>query len=170
MMRALFTAIVWLFFAAFVLSQEGANPAIIRIERTRCYGPCPIYSAVIYKDGKVEYHGVEFVRVKGTCVSHVSTNDLRSILREVSSEKFLALRSSYGPAGTDAPSTSLTVNVSGRTKVVTDYTAEQQVVQRAADVIELNTAIHKWVGSRDRGQLQANQGSALTCETAEFGL
>jgi Domain of unknown function (DUF6438) len=169
-MRVRLATIVCLLFATVARSQEGiTNSAIIRIEKTGCFGACPVYSAAIYQDGKVEYRGSRFVRVKGTCVSHVSANELRSILRVVSSEKFRSLHSSDSQPGTDAPSTTLIVETGGLMKVITDYTGEQPVVAEAADVIELNTSIYRWIGGPNLKK-RLNDHPRTSCDIADFDL
>jgi hypothetical protein len=37
----------------------------ISLEKTSCYGPCPVYAVYIYGDGTILYEGVENVRVIG---------------------------------------------------------------------------------------------------------
>lgn len=37
----------------------------ISLERTACYGHCPIYKLDIFADGKVNYFGELFVRIEG---------------------------------------------------------------------------------------------------------
>ncbi|KAB3530299.1 hypothetical protein F8154_13995 [Alkaliphilus pronyensis] len=33
----------------------------IRLERTMCYGTCPVYNVTVNKDGKVKYEGEMYV-------------------------------------------------------------------------------------------------------------
>jgi hypothetical protein len=37
----------------------------VRFERTACMGPCPTYRVTIHRDGRVDWHGAENVRVAG---------------------------------------------------------------------------------------------------------
>jgi len=50
-------------------SQETANRDLetvkITLERTECYGFCPIYTLTIQGDGTVVYDGKDFVKTKG---------------------------------------------------------------------------------------------------------
>jgi hypothetical protein len=48
-------------------SQQPIVPAdtIISLQRTSCYGPCPVYTVKIDARGSVTYEGEKFVRVVG---------------------------------------------------------------------------------------------------------
>ena len=39
---------------------------VITLERTACFGTCPIYKLTVYGDGRVEYEGERFVTVTGS--------------------------------------------------------------------------------------------------------
>jgi len=36
---------------------SNSNPAIVTLQRTMCYGTCPLYTVGIFKDGTVKYWG-----------------------------------------------------------------------------------------------------------------
>ena len=38
---------------------------VITLERTACFGVCPVYKLTIYGDGRVLYDGIRFVRTEG---------------------------------------------------------------------------------------------------------
>jgi hypothetical protein len=50
-----------------LLAQSNpTNNAVIRLERTACYGTCPAYKVTIYGTGAIIYEGKSYVRVVGT--------------------------------------------------------------------------------------------------------
>src|SRR5262252_8625610 len=46
------------------LSDTDLKAVTISLERTHCYGNCPAYTVTIHGDGRVEYAGKEYVKVK----------------------------------------------------------------------------------------------------------
>ena len=46
--------------------RAPTNPAVLMtLERTACFGTCPIYRVVVFKDGRIEYPGEQYVKVVG---------------------------------------------------------------------------------------------------------
>ena len=44
---------------------SNINTVVITLERTTCFGVCPVYTLTIYGDGRVVYEGTRFVRTEG---------------------------------------------------------------------------------------------------------
>src|SRR6185436_16742057 len=66
-------------------SRAGASPArrrtkVITLERTACFGTCPMYSLAIYSDGVVEYEGLKFVKKVGKATGRISRTQLDDLV------------------------------------------------------------------------------------------
>ena len=48
-----------------VNAQDSKSNIAITLERTACFGTCPIYTITILENGDVLYDGKDFVAVKG---------------------------------------------------------------------------------------------------------
>jgi hypothetical protein len=58
----------------------AAGPQVVAsIERTACFGQCPIYRATFYDNGEVRYVGRRFVEMTGTFTTLVSAEELAEI-------------------------------------------------------------------------------------------
>ena len=118
------------------LGRAAAQPvdvppdAMIRLERTSCYGPCPIYTVTIDARGTVTYDGAKHVRVVGRRTAQVDPAVTTKLLAGAERIRFFDLRDAYrviehsdgsvsGP--TDLPTRIVTITVNGRTKRVEDY-------------------------------------------------
>ena len=55
---------------------------IITLERTACFGTCPIYKLTISGDGKVVYEGEKFVNVLGTQTDEISQEKVKELVDE----------------------------------------------------------------------------------------
>ena len=47
-------------------TPEELKDVIITLERTECFGTCPVYRLTVHGDGRVVYEGIRFVEVEGT--------------------------------------------------------------------------------------------------------
>jgi hypothetical protein len=50
------------------------------LERTACYGTCPIYTVTILEDGTVIYEGENFVSVTGVQTSEIAPDTVASMI------------------------------------------------------------------------------------------
>lgn len=141
---------------------EPPSDAVIRLERTRCYGPCPIYSVTIDARGTVIYNGVLNVRVIGERTGRVDLSVVSMLLATADRIHFFEMRDRYyaieNPDGTiitvtDLPTTFVTITANGRTKRVEDYVGAPDALA------DLELAIDNAAGSRrwifiDSGELE----------------
>ncbi|MCK5646858.1 MAG: hypothetical protein KAH97_08760, partial [Anaerolineales bacterium] len=87
---------------------------VISLERTACFGHCPIYKVTLDSDGKVTYYGEMFVAVEGIQYSTLEQEDLQSLVREFERIDFFSLEDQYTDMGaTDLPSAITTLIVDG---------------------------------------------------------
>jgi hypothetical protein len=101
----------------------------VTMQRTACYGQCPIYAVEILGNGKIKYTGKEFVRVKGVRQSSVPSANvellaaaLRHVKFEEMQEKYQFERDGCVSMPTDFPSFEISVTKAGKTKHVAFYT------------------------------------------------
>src|SRR5258706_11552712 len=74
------------------------------IERGPCYGTCPVYAFTVYRDGKVEYVGKDFVR-KGKAGGTLTDAQLAALDKLFTDGKYFAYTGSYDEYDvTDNPS------------------------------------------------------------------
>lgn len=90
------------------------------IQRTPCYGQCPIYKATFMDNGEVKYVGKHFVENVGTYSTLISAEDVRSIEESIKEFDYYSLDSLYPTLATDFPSCITEVNLYGNYKRVID--------------------------------------------------
>jgi hypothetical protein len=91
------------------------------IERTACYGSCPVYSATFFEDGSVEYNGYKFVDSLGAFKGKVEQQDVHLLIDfAVNEVDFLNLNDSYVKRGvSDLPKCKTTLFYSDTFKTIT---------------------------------------------------
>ena len=77
--------------------------AMIRLERTSCYGPCPVYTVTVDAQGVVTYDGEKFVRVIGRRTARISRSAMARLLASAERIRFFELQDSYTALVTDLP-------------------------------------------------------------------
>jgi hypothetical protein len=122
----------------------GADDAMIRLERTACFGACPIYVLSIAADGTVSYTGYEHVREHGTRTWKIAPDAALSLAREMERSGFFDMKDEYTAPVSDMPTTFVTLSLGGRTKRIRDHLGAPQALVR------LETRIDYVSGARGR--------------------
>ncbi|UCD09975.1 MAG: hypothetical protein JSU79_04865 [Dehalococcoidales bacterium] len=95
---------------------------IITLERTACYGFCPIYSLTIHGDGTVIYEGKDFVETVGRVETVISTEKVEQLISEFEKVNYDSLKDTYTEKTiTDAPSVITSITRNGKTKTIEHY-------------------------------------------------
>ena len=112
---------------ALSLSLAAAAP-VITLERTACFGSCPMYKLEIFADGRVVYDGKDFVKRKGKAQGRISKAAVQQLVREFNRINYLRLDNEYiseGPncpeSWTDMPSAVTSLSWKGREKTIRHY-------------------------------------------------
>src|SRR5262245_18133867 len=66
---------------AAVNAQEATTKPVITLERTACFGACPVYSVSIFDDGTVNYNGGDFVSVTGEQTYQIDPETVRQMVQ-----------------------------------------------------------------------------------------
>jgi hypothetical protein len=101
---------------------------LITLERTGCYGMCPIYKVSISADGAVVFEGNRFVKKVGTARSAISEEQIRELLAGFEKINYFELNDQYVKPEdgckqwlTDNPSAITSITRNGKSKLVTHY-------------------------------------------------
>ena len=112
---------------ALSLSLVAAVP-VITLERTACFGSCPMYKLEIFADGKVVYEGKKFVKREGRVQGRIPRAAVQQLVREFNRINYMRLDDEYVSEGpncpewwTDSPSAITSLDWKGRTKTVRHY-------------------------------------------------
>jgi hypothetical protein len=149
-----FAGVLLLFALACGSSSKTDEPPMsledleITMQRTACFGFCPVYALTVRGDGTVTYDGQRFVEVEGIQTSAVSEDQLRELVRRFDEIDFFSLEDDYACLATDLPSTITSISVEGRTKTVrrcswSDAPASLQNLENEIDEVAGSA---RWVG------------------------
>jgi hypothetical protein len=103
-------------------TNVSARPAIT-LERTACFGGCPIYTLSVSPSGQVAYEGKAHVRRLGPATAQIPKHRVDALLTELDKAGYFGFASRYtsgepvcGRYATDSPSAISSVTLNGRTK------------------------------------------------------
>lgn len=90
------------------IKKEHENK-LISIEKTPCFGDCPVYEVSINKDGKVTYNGIKYVDVAGKQEFDLTEKEFKQLKEKLAKKDFSEFKKEYtNPRIADLPSTYIT--------------------------------------------------------------
>ncbi len=124
--RKCFNAILMFLLSALLSSCSGTRTIgdeelLIEMQRTRCYGYCPVYTVKIDKRGKGLFEGVENVEKIGRFSFSLRQDELLELENAFQEIDFYRLKRIYDGQASDLPTTYITYNKDGRRKKIMDY-------------------------------------------------
>ena len=129
---------------------------VITLERTACFGVCPVYTLTIYGDGRIVYEGMRNVRIEGTITTTISEDKIKQLITEFQKIDYFSLKDSYEERNaTDMPSAYTSLTINGKTKTVRHYHGDLNAPKK---LTELENKIDLIVNSDEWTQLCPNRG------------
>lgn len=84
---------------------------LIALEKTPCFGRCPVYKVRVYKSGFATYEGLNFTEKLGMYSSHFTEDEIARIFKSAAEIGYFSLDDKYdNPNVSDLPSTIVTLN------------------------------------------------------------
>lgn len=103
-------------------SSSKLNDTVITLERTACFGKCPVYKLTVYGSGAVIYEGKDFVRTTGKAEKTISQEQIQQLVSEFEKANYYALNDSYIKVMiTDLPYVTTSISTDGKTKNIKHY-------------------------------------------------
>jgi Domain of unknown function (DUF6438) len=126
-MKSLLAVTLLLLACSLSLAQKVERDQIT-LERTACFGPCPMYSVTVTSDGKVKFEGRQFTKVTGKASGKITKQAFRGLVAEFKKIDYFSLPDQYSPGTpqcpqmiTDHPSANTSLRLNGKTKTVAHY-------------------------------------------------
>ena len=137
----------------------------IRLSRSGCYGPCPAYNVTIRGDGRVTYHGLSDVAIRGKREAQIGRRAVEKLLQRFYDVEFLAMPEDYGRSPhlrieadgmlkhtgslvIDSASLTITLHLGSYEKTVTTNLDKPDRLYELATDIDVAAGTPKWVGGR----------------------
>ncbi|WP_199332923.1 DUF6174 domain-containing protein [Nostoc sp. FACHB-190] len=144
-------------------NNQKTNSGLITLQRTACYGTCPIYKITIFPDGRVVYEGERFVKVVGKRTARISPQAVRRLVAEFNKVNYFSLANSYQGGRTDAPSAITSLTIGKRQKTVNHYLGSPnapQALTALENKIDAVVNSQRWVGSKNEQTPNPNDANS----------
>jgi uncharacterized protein DUF6438 len=138
-----------------VQAGEKREPEITRIvlERTACFGACPVYRLTVDRSRKVVFEGKAHVWEVGRQTGRVSKEGFRQLVSKIEEINFFSLKDRYdgknadgsGSTVTDLPTRKTSVTRGNVTKTVENYFRGPKGLKELEDLIDEVTNSTEWV-------------------------
>ena len=113
-------------------SSESEIELIISLQRTACFGTCPIYKIEIFSDGSGIYTGTRFVENIGVTKFSLSETQLNLILTKAKAIGFTNMKEEYSEPISDLPTTFIQI----KDKRIRDYTGAPKTLKNLENLID----------------------------------
>jgi hypothetical protein len=110
-----------------------SDESVITLERTVCFGTCPIYAVAIYEDGTVSYFGYANVKNTGVDYKKISKESVVSLVSYAYERGYFNLLDNYETkidtidgkvyhqTVTDLPSKVTSLRINSKRKIINNY-------------------------------------------------
>jgi hypothetical protein len=134
-MRYIFIFLVFLY-SSCNLSSSSTNgiqkKLIISLNKTACFGTCPVYKIKIYNNQSAIFEGVKFVEKEGSYNFKISKKEINTILNKAKKINFQKMEDEYTELITDLPTTYIMIN----NKQIKDYYGAPKELKELEEIIE----------------------------------
>ena len=103
---------------------------IISLQRTACFGTCPIYKIEIFSDGSGIYTGTRFVKNIGVTRFSLSKTQINLILTQAEAIGFTNMKEDYSEPSSDLPTTFIQI------KKNRDYAGASKTLKNLENLID----------------------------------
>jgi len=134
----------------------------ITLERTPCFGTCPVYTVTIDGLGRVTYEGRQHVMRTGRQRGTIKMEEVETLLNEFLRARFMHALDEYrtrdfvkledgqyrrlGEGMSDLPSAILTLTLGSRTKRVLLHHSFPAELGRLPDLVDISANTEQWTG------------------------
>ena len=129
-------------------SQQCENNVVITIQRSSCFGYCPVYSAEIHADGEVVYVGKSDVKEIGERRFKISPEKVQQLIKAFEQVDYFSLKDKYDADVTDLPTTTTSICLDGKKKKIVNYYGAPKKLAELEHKIDVIAGLQELLGPR----------------------
>lgn len=127
--------------------MDNKHQVTITLERTPCFGRCPVYRVEMNESGNVVYTGIKYVAVEGIQRYTIEPEKVAQLVEEFNRIHYFSLMDRYDATVTDQPTVITSITIDGKTKRIENYYAAPEVLKQLEKKID-EAANVAWLVSR----------------------
>jgi len=153
MKRFFLSVLIIVFCIPHPLFASSYKDAFITLERTMCFGTCPVYTLTIYGDGRVEYEGKKFVKVTDMQKTTIPQDKVNQLIDEFEKAGYFSMKDSYESYEiTDLPYAITSLTLNGKAKRIKHYYGDSSAPKALSDLeSKIDNAVNseQWIKGVD---------------------
>jgi hypothetical protein len=132
-----------------IFARTDGVEVLATLRRHACYGQCPVYQAIVYRDGRVEYEGTSYV-AQCLATAQLDLFTLGVLRGALDRSDLFSLHDTYLDADwTDASTVDISYQPTpGKRKVIQDYHGDEDaphVLRVAEAALDMIVGTDRWV-------------------------
>jgi hypothetical protein len=111
--------------------------SVITLQKTECYGTCPVYTITIYGTGKVLFEGVKHVKKEGKFQKQLKPSEVNKLFNAFECANFSDFKNEYDEERiSDLPTTYISFEHRGFKKRIKDYYNAPEELKKLEKLVE----------------------------------
>ena len=128
---------------------EEGDSLFASIQKTYCFGKCPVYTMKIYNGGYVTFVGKANVNMMGNHMTVIRGEDMIRFIDMANEINYFDLEDNYdNPAVSDLPSTTTSIVMNGKRKTVRRRVNFPSELKRFEELFEDLIKNKEWIADR----------------------
>jgi hypothetical protein len=128
-----------------VLPKSNNDSPVIFIEKSACFGECPVYKSEIYLSGRITYQGISNTKLKGSFCAKLDKKSLNNLIDAFNQNNYFSLNENYVSQKKDLPSTRTGFNYKGQQKQILDYDNAPSELKHLEKMLENIVDTTSWI-------------------------
>jgi hypothetical protein len=116
----------------------------IQMQKTSCFGRCPVYLISINSDGRAEYLGTLHVKKLGKFEKQLNEQEKNDLFSAFNNSSIWEMKDEYLFNATDIPSTIVTYSYNGKTKTIKDQKDAPEKLKELEKMVEAIAESDGW--------------------------
>ena len=141
----------WTGVSSWLNAVTSMNTPVMTLERTACFGMCPVYGVAVFEDGTAVYLGVRHVAETGVRTTQVEPDQVEFLAMQMADFGYFDWADEYmDQPVTDQPTMITTLNWDDQYKQITRYDGDPNApigLVRFEDRIDALVNVAQWVGT-----------------------
>ncbi len=104
--------------AAKKATTKHPSVTYVKMDRTACFGRCPVYSVEVYDNGLVRYNGKQFTEYSGIYEKNLGAAQAKAVLNDFAKYRVDTCKNLYENRITDVPGIYFTITINGKQKEI----------------------------------------------------
>lgn len=129
--------------------DAGADEVLATLERTPCFGRCPVYTVTVYRDGRVAWDGRQNVGDQGARTAQLPPEKVQALVQAFRDAHFFELKHQQtGRYTTDMAGAVLTFRDGGQVRSIKDYHGDPgwpPELRKLEDTFDALVGTSRWV-------------------------